>query len=339
MKRFGIIGLSFGLLLLFAQAGIATTGIGARGIGMGGAFSAVADDGTAAYWNPAGITQLKFSLTPSLGTFGDWNEIFDFLKELNEGEYVELSSGELVGGGNLGVGINTSRFAVNVFADVDMFATADGSGSELAINGKGQGVITLAREFTPLIAVGANIKYVSIVTGTMLERHEGEVFYTSHYGDGSCIALDLGGMFRIGETIRVAAVVRDFPLGEITLTGNETTGVIETTTTDWTTKYELPSVLVLGGAVKIPLTGTLVAVDLETPLVGDGEGGVRIGVEQPILPARLLVLRAGGYGIGSGKFNFTAGAGFKLGPVLLDIAGIWKEGSATGIFATASILF
>src|SRR5690554_8157272 len=106
MKRCGIIGLGLALLLLFAQAGMAATGIGARGIGMGGAFSAVADDGTAAYWNPAGITQLKFSLTPSLGTFGDWNEIFDFLKELNEGEYVELSSGVLVGGGNLGVGID-----------------------------------------------------------------------------------------------------------------------------------------------------------------------------------------------------------------------------------------
>ncbi|MBM3238922.1 hypothetical protein FJZ31_21735 [Candidatus Poribacteria bacterium] len=32
-----------------------TTGIGARAMGMGGAFVAVADDATAAYWNPAGL--------------------------------------------------------------------------------------------------------------------------------------------------------------------------------------------------------------------------------------------------------------------------------------------
>src|SRR5258708_36399105 len=34
-------------------------GAGARGLGMGGAFIAVADDGTAASFNPAGLAQLR----------------------------------------------------------------------------------------------------------------------------------------------------------------------------------------------------------------------------------------------------------------------------------------
>jgi len=34
--------------------------VGARAIGMGGAFSAVADDGTAPYWNPAGMVYLPY---------------------------------------------------------------------------------------------------------------------------------------------------------------------------------------------------------------------------------------------------------------------------------------
>ena len=33
--------------------------VGARGTALGGAFSAIADDPTALYWNPAGITQNK----------------------------------------------------------------------------------------------------------------------------------------------------------------------------------------------------------------------------------------------------------------------------------------
>ena len=34
-------------------------GSGARALGMGGAFIAVADDATAASWNPGGLTQLE----------------------------------------------------------------------------------------------------------------------------------------------------------------------------------------------------------------------------------------------------------------------------------------
>src|SRR5512137_2740714 len=34
--------------------------VGARAVGMGGAFSAVADDATAPYWNPAGMVYLPY---------------------------------------------------------------------------------------------------------------------------------------------------------------------------------------------------------------------------------------------------------------------------------------
>ncbi|MBD3291133.1 hypothetical protein GF337_20165, partial [candidate division KSB1 bacterium] len=35
------------------------TGVGARALGMGGAFVAIAEDVTAGYWNPAGLTQIN----------------------------------------------------------------------------------------------------------------------------------------------------------------------------------------------------------------------------------------------------------------------------------------
>lgn len=46
----------------FAQkyaAEFLTIGVGARALGMGGAFVAIANDATAAYWNPAGLASLK----------------------------------------------------------------------------------------------------------------------------------------------------------------------------------------------------------------------------------------------------------------------------------------
>jgi long-subunit fatty acid transport protein len=59
---------------LFQQVGIASSpnpvGSGARAVGMGGAFIGVADDATAASWNPSGLIQLE---KPELSIVGDFN--------------------------------------------------------------------------------------------------------------------------------------------------------------------------------------------------------------------------------------------------------------------------
>ena len=59
---------------LFQQVGIASSpnpvGSGARAVGMGGAFIGVADDATAASWNPAGLIQLE---KPELSIVADYN--------------------------------------------------------------------------------------------------------------------------------------------------------------------------------------------------------------------------------------------------------------------------
>ena len=59
---------------LFQSVGIASSpnpvGSGARAVGMGGAFIGVADDATAASWNPAGLIQLE---RPELSIVTDYN--------------------------------------------------------------------------------------------------------------------------------------------------------------------------------------------------------------------------------------------------------------------------
>lgn len=57
-------------------------GAGARGLGMGGAFIAVADDGTAASFNPAGLAQLRRSEIALVG-FGD--ELFSTVRVAGPG--------------------------------------------------------------------------------------------------------------------------------------------------------------------------------------------------------------------------------------------------------------
>jgi long-subunit fatty acid transport protein len=58
-------------------------GSGARAIGMGGAFIAVADDATAASWNPAGLTQLR---RPELSFVYSYNKRFEDYSSLSHPE-------------------------------------------------------------------------------------------------------------------------------------------------------------------------------------------------------------------------------------------------------------
>src|SRR3972149_673532 len=52
-------------------------GSGARALGMGGAFIAVADDATASSWNPGGLTQLERPELSVVGSFLSIHQDFD----------------------------------------------------------------------------------------------------------------------------------------------------------------------------------------------------------------------------------------------------------------------
>ena len=60
-------------------------GSGARAMGMGGAFIAVADDATAASWNPAGLIQLELPEVSMVGSY------FDIREELESSSHPEAS--------------------------------------------------------------------------------------------------------------------------------------------------------------------------------------------------------------------------------------------------------
>jgi len=63
MRKF-LLTVCFGLLICALQAGryagdFMLIGSGVRALGMGGAYSAIADDGSAVYWNASGISQIR----------------------------------------------------------------------------------------------------------------------------------------------------------------------------------------------------------------------------------------------------------------------------------------
>ncbi len=73
-------------------------GAGARAIGMGGAFTSIADDATAVYWNPAGLAQLKKPELTLVGYRGNWKDSYmwkDYFRGLDEPGEFEIGSYKL----------------------------------------------------------------------------------------------------------------------------------------------------------------------------------------------------------------------------------------------------
>ena len=62
MKRFTTFGAFFIVILIAGSvfaSGVALTGIGARATALGGNYRAIANDWSAMFWNPAGLTQIQ----------------------------------------------------------------------------------------------------------------------------------------------------------------------------------------------------------------------------------------------------------------------------------------
>jgi hypothetical protein len=298
----------FSLILLFTMGPMsaAAAGFGARALGMGGAYTAIADEGTAAYWNPAGITQSDLGVIINGGLEGD-PKLFNAIKK---GDAATLDG---TFGLQDGVGLSFKKWAFNY--ERDLRARGLGLGGEMMlVEQTREGILTYATECTDFFAFGVNAKYIYVEEETIDRGRR-----MRRIG-GSGFAVDLGAMFKVGKLVRVGAVLKDYTLSEVQLDG----GV-----------YSLPTKAVLGGAVKVPLLGMVVAADIETPLTDRGDSLFRVGLEQPFLG--ILFLRAGGYQVAE-DFNFTAGGGLKLGPVTVDVAADFRTQNPI-IYASAGLKF
>jgi len=91
-------------------------GVGARAMGMGGAFVSVADDGSAFYWNPAGVSQL---IRPELS--GMYASLFKSLEQYHHIGFTRPIHG--------GVGVSLNWIRLNV-SDIPAFPDPVGTYAE-----------------------------------------------------------------------------------------------------------------------------------------------------------------------------------------------------------------
>ena len=180
MKRIAVISLAL-IMVLSAVAfadGIGAfsafkNGIGARALAMGGAFVAVADDATAAVWNPAGLAGLEDTRLAGMST--------DLYGLGITHQYV----GAVTTFANLGIGLGWERAAIDGQL-VEAGGTLGGAftWTENAIVG------SLATNVMDIAMAGANVKYYMADSGL------GDT--ASGFGFDLGLLVSLGDMFVIG---------------------------------------------------------------------------------------------------------------------------------------------
>ncbi|HNS72846.1 MAG TPA: hypothetical protein PKI81_05535 [bacterium] len=172
-----VFGLTFGA---YAQSNVLTEdffhmgndlGVGARAVGMGGAYTGISDDYTAMYWNPAGLGQMKrreFNIGFSqnsvkadalfLGTSSETTDSFTRLNSIGLVFPVPTARGSLV----FGVGYDKGRDYDNM---IDVGAlTVDSlyqTNSILDEGSRNQFTLSGAIEVSPNLFMGLGINFIN----------------------------------------------------------------------------------------------------------------------------------------------------------------------------------
>lgn len=158
-------------------------GIGAKAVGLGEAFTAVADDGTALFWNPAGLVNLP--RREAHFSHVSWIADIDY-------EYVAYAQPlDYLGGISVGFHVGTLR--------TDMMETTEyqpyGTGREFTYSDLFVGA-GAARRFTDKLSIGLGFKYIRENYGAAID---GPVTNTW--------AADFGTFYHIGFREAVFSVV------------------------------------------------------------------------------------------------------------------------------------
>jgi len=130
-------------------------GAGARSMAMGKAFTAIADDASAAYWNPAAMVQVerKELQATNVALFQDTSyQSICYVHPLKKGGVIGLSNIRLVSGGFEKVGITVDPASQDVI-EVEDLGTFDDVHQAYAL--------AYGRQFLDNMAIGASFKMVN----------------------------------------------------------------------------------------------------------------------------------------------------------------------------------
>jgi len=269
-------------------------GVGARALGMGGAFWAIADDGSAAYWNPAGLSRLQKAEMLFMHA-----EQFGSLVNHDYLSFVQPLRGD---GRASSVGISLVRLAVdNIQVTRDAY-------EDLNQNGRwDQGEPILPdrfyldsdTEYALFLSYGREVRSDLSLGGNLKMIRQGLLNNTS-FGMG----IDLGALYRPMKEISLGARVADVTTTRISWdTGHKET-ILPTVSLGAAWTHALPA---LNGTITagLGLASTFSGRDAASQVASGAWGGdLQAGLEYWY--GHTVAAR-----IGSDSGSLTAGAGLR----------------------------
>jgi hypothetical protein len=187
------------LVLLLVVPCFAQENLGARPMGMGGAFVGLADDANAIFSNPAGLGSQAREATL-------------IATRVSEGrEYTMIGGVEITPAGNIGVGYVGSSDPV--------------TGSDLSTDWSGDSPVkyntqtlylTYARELNRVMRVPDNMGNLSVGLNVKFSSRKLATAKGLSRDGGSNIDVDLASVFKLNKALSLGASVRNFMSGEKT---------------------------------------------------------------------------------------------------------------------------
>lgn len=282
-------------------------GVGARALGMGGAFVALADDASAGYWNPAGLAQLERGelLAMHSEQFGGLAN-HDFLSFAQP----------LEGDRHASVGIGLVRFSVDdIRVTRDAFQDLNGNGER----DPGEPILTERfrtesdTEYALLLSYAREAGDGLFLGGNAKLLRQGLLDNTS-FGLG----LDLGVLYRLRPELTLGGRLSDATGTRLSWDTGHSETVDPSLTVGARWSRELASVrgsITAGGDVGLHFDNREAASQIGSgAFAGDLQGGLEYWYDH-LLAARL----------GSDAGNLTAGAGVRVTSLSVDYAYLSNE--------------
>lgn len=307
-------------------------GAGARALGMGGAFLAVADDATAGYWNPAGLNYLRHRSVLYMHSEEQRSQVqYDFIGlALPQGG--EPGSRSALGVSLLRLGVDdipVTPSAEELRPGID-FEDGDGNpATNLPTENNGRwdvgerlflsdfkyessndfaGLFSYARDLSPRLTLGGSLK----VLYRTLVGH-------SAWGAG----LDAGLTYQVSQSASVALVARDLTTTLMSWDTGTTESIAASVSLGGQVTHALSPMHVVTGAANVRLDKSSRRID--SNFGGDGMAGeLHVGGEYWYHNA--FALRTGV----SGR-DLTFGAGFRRQGLGIDYAAVFNRQFGTAV--------